>query len=66
MPVEVTVKQADLANTLAAMREWLDRERCNLSHFRHAGDGDGNVIIKADFSDQACADKFHQHFGGAA
>jgi len=66
LPVEITVKQASLAATLAAMRVWLDREQCTLSNFRHASDGEGLVLIKADFLDAACAQRFRLRFGGTA
>jgi len=62
MPIEIMVKQADLADTLAAMREWLDRERCVLSHFCHTGDGAGFVVIYANVADRTCAEIFRQIF----
>jgi len=66
--VEIRIKQPDLAAALSAMREWLDRERCNLLHFRHTSDGTGIIVINAGFAagDHACAEAFRQHFGGAA
>ena len=58
-------KQVDLAEILNTMREWLGRERCNLWHFRHAGDGTGLVVIDAGFAAaDACAEAFRQRFGG--
>ena len=41
MLIEIKVNQAYLADTLNAMRVRLDREKCVLSNFRHAGDGAG-------------------------
>jgi len=66
--VEIRIKQPDLAAALSAMREWLDRERCNLLHFRHTSDGTGIVVINAGFAegDHVCAEAFRQHFGAAA
>jgi hypothetical protein len=66
--VEIRVKQADLAETLGAMREWLDREKCNLLHFSHTSDRTGIVVIDAGFSDgdHVCAEAFRQHFGAVA
>jgi hypothetical protein len=63
-PVQVRVKQADLAGTLAAMREWLDREKCTHSSFLHKGDGVGIIVITATFAigDHACAEAFQQYF----
>jgi hypothetical protein len=66
MLIEITIEKADLADTLAAMREWLDRERCILFSFRHEGEGAGAIVIKAEFATQACAQKFQQRFGGPA
>jgi hypothetical protein len=43
--VEIRVPQASLADILNSMREWLDRERCNLSHFRHTSGDDGIIVI---------------------
>jgi hypothetical protein len=66
--IEIHVKQLDLADTLGAMREWLDRKRCNLSHFRHTSDAAGIVvIISVGFAagDHACAEAFRQHFSAA-
>jgi hypothetical protein len=49
------------------MREWLDRERCNLSQFRHTSGEDGVIIISVGFSgtDGLKADAFLLQFGGA-
>ena len=55
--VKVSVKQVDLAEILNTMREWLDRERCNLWHFRHAGDGTGLVVIDAGFATGDACDR---------
>ena len=41
--------QASFADTLNAMREWLDRRKCYLSHFRHVSGDDGTVVISAGF-----------------
>jgi hypothetical protein len=66
--VKIRIKQPDLAATLSAMREWLDRERCNLLQFRHGSDGTGFVVIDAGFAagDDVCAEAFRQHFGAVA
>jgi hypothetical protein len=60
--VEIRIKQADLAKTLAAMREWLDSQQCTLSNFRHKSNGAGIVVINADFSNHACAVAFGERF----
>jgi hypothetical protein len=65
--IEISVKQADLPEILNTMREWLDRERCNLWHFRHASDGTGFIVINAGFAaGDVCAEAFRQRFGGTA
>jgi hypothetical protein len=65
LAIEITVKRVELADTLGAMRIWLDREKCTISNFRHKNDdAAGSVILKADFLDQACAERFQQRFGG--
>ena len=65
--VEIRVSQASLADTLNSMREWLDRERCNLAHFRHTSGEDGIIVISAGFAtaDDRHVDAFHRQFGGA-
>jgi|HubBroStandDraft_6_1064221.scaffolds.fasta_scaffold65894_3 hypothetical protein len=64
--IEISVKRADLANILSAMREWLDRERCSLLHFRHADGGVGMVVISAGFAaGDVCAEAFRRYFDDA-
>jgi hypothetical protein len=62
MSVEITVKQADLADVLGAMRIWLDQENCMLSSFRHESRGIGFVVIRASFTSAACVARFQQDF----
>jgi hypothetical protein len=64
--IEIRVDQAIFADTLNAMREWLDREKCYLSQFRHKNDDDGTILIIAGFSDadDPRVDAFHRQFGG--
>lgn len=65
--VEIRVDLARLADTLGAMREWLDGRRCALSHFRHARDTDRTVVISVGFTaiDDTHATEFREHFDGA-
>jgi len=42
--IEIRVDPSGFADTLAAMREWLDREKLYLSHFRHEN-GDGMIVM---------------------
>ena len=62
MSVEITVKQADLADALGSMRVWLDQENCMLSSFRHESRGIGFVVIRASFTSAACAARFERDF----
>ena len=64
--IEIRVDQAIFADTLNAMREWLDREKCYLSQFRHRSDDDGTIVISAGFSkaDDPRVDAFHRQFSG--
>jgi hypothetical protein len=66
--IQIRVDQANLADTLGAMREWLDRERCYLSHFRHEIGEGGIVIISAGFSNDydPRVDAFQRQFGELA
>jgi hypothetical protein len=63
--IEIRVPQAEFADILNAMREWLDREKCFLSRFSHASGKDGIVVISAGFpnADDPRLDAFHQQFG---
>jgi hypothetical protein len=65
--IEIRVPQADFADILNAMREWLDRERCYLSRFSHVNGKDGIVVISASFpnADDPRLDDFHRQFGQA-
>jgi hypothetical protein len=62
--VEIQVYQANLAATLNAMREWLDREKCSVSHFRHVAGADGTLLISVGFSapHDTHADAFQARF----
>jgi hypothetical protein len=64
--LEIRIDQGSFADTLGAMREWLDREKCYLSHFRHKSDDGGMVIISVGFlnGDDPRVDAFHRQFGG--
>ena len=64
--VEIRIDQASFADTLSAMREWLDRRKCYLSHFRHVTGDDGIVVISAGFpsADDPRIDEFQRQFGG--
>jgi hypothetical protein len=65
--IEIRVDRAEFADILNKMREWLDREKCYLSHFRHTSGEDGIIVISAGFpsADDPRVDAFHRQFGGA-
>jgi hypothetical protein len=66
--IEIRVPEIKLADTLNGMREWLDREKCYLSRFRHESGKDGTVVISASFTnaDDPRLDEFHQQFSQAS
>jgi hypothetical protein len=66
--IEIRVPSARLADTLNAMREWLDREKCYLSRFRYESGNDGTAVISVSFSnnDDPRLDEFHQQFNHAS
>jgi hypothetical protein len=63
--IEIRVDQASFADTLNFMREWLDREKYYLSHFRHMSGDDESIVISAGFADadDPRVDAFHRKFG---
>ena len=65
--VKIRVKRSRLADTLGAMREWLDSRRCALAHFRHARDADGTIVISVGFTspDDTHANEFREQFDAA-
>ena len=65
--IEIRIKRASLADTLGAMREWLDSRRCALSHFRHERDVDGTIVISIGFTsiDDTHANEFREQFDAA-
>jgi hypothetical protein len=64
--VEIRVNLDRLADTLSAMRVWLDARRCALSHFRQAREADGMVVISVGFTsiNETHANEFRQQFDG--
>jgi hypothetical protein len=63
--VHVRVYQANFAEILGAMREWLDRNNCRVGRFEtEAGEG-GGIIVKAQFDDDLLAELFQREFEGS-
>jgi hypothetical protein len=65
--LEIRVSQASLADILNEIREWHDRKKCALSHFRHTSDEDGSIVISAGFAtaEDHHIDAFHRRFASA-
>jgi hypothetical protein len=63
--VQVSVSRAAFADTLGAMRAWLDRHNRPLVRFETATEGD-TIVIRVQFDDDALGDAFGQDFGDAS
>ena len=62
--VHVRVSQADFGEVFEGMREWLDRNNCELERFEtEAGDA-SSVIIRAHFAEDDLAELFRHEFQG--
>ena len=65
-PVEVRVPERDedaLTAKMAAMREWLDHRRLELSTFRYTFTYPG-ILFRVDFGIETDAASFAKEFGG--
>jgi hypothetical protein len=62
--IKARVARADFAKTLGKMREWLDRNDCQLAGFETAVDGMGMVTVKALFDSNELAETFRLAFKG--
>jgi hypothetical protein len=62
--IEVRVNRADFANTLAEMRQWLDRKNRPLVQFETESDN-GIISIKVKFDANDLAEQFRQAFQGS-
>ena len=59
MPVvHVRADRTDFAQTLSAMREWLDRNNRRLERFETEAGADGGIIVKVQFADALAAELF--------
>ena len=61
--VVVRLKDADLSTQMAAMRECLDRHRCEPARFVYDQTGDA-LIVSVEFSDPVEGEAFATHFDG--
>jgi hypothetical protein len=59
--VRLTVSRVSFADTMSAMRSWLDNNGNRPVRFKTASDGDG-IEIEVAFPDQALADAFQREF----
>jgi hypothetical protein len=62
--IEVRVNRADFANTLAEMRQWLDRKSRPLVQFETESEAD-IISIKVKFDANDLAEQFRQAFHGS-
>ena len=62
--IEVRVSRADFANSLAEMRQWLDRHNRPLVQFETESEGD-IISIKVKFDANDLAEQFRQAFQGS-
>jgi hypothetical protein len=60
--VQVRVSRAVFDETLAAMRDWLDRNNRPLARLETETDDD-NILINVQFDDDALGEAFRQEFG---
>jgi hypothetical protein len=61
--VVVRLNDADLSSQMAAMREWLDLNRCQPARFVYDQSGDA-LVISVAFSDATEAKAFAARFDG--
>jgi hypothetical protein len=59
----VRLRVADFSREMAAMREWLDRNRQEPTKFTCDQDGDA-VVVSVDFLKAEDAEEFARHFAG--
>ena len=61
--VEISINPPELADTLNAMREWLDQRKASANSFRTTRDIERDVVIvRAEFDDDDIAAAFHKRF----
>lgn len=61
--IQVAVARASFADTLGAMRNWLDQNGRPLVRFDTASEAEA-IIMRVQFEDDALAEAFRQHFDG--
>ena len=61
--VQIVVARASFADTLGAMRNWLDQHGRPLVRFETASEEDA-ILMRVQFDDDVLAEAFRQHFGG--
>jgi hypothetical protein len=63
--VEISVSAADLAATLATMRNWLDHNKCNPVKFESQPEQGGVILVRVHFDAADLANAFRQSFAPA-
>jgi hypothetical protein len=67
MIVEIPISAADLADTMGAMRDWLDTAHCTPTRFEtQRGEEPGAVMIRVEFNEGAEAEAFRRAFDSVA
>ena len=61
--IQVLVPRPAFADTLGAMRNWLDQHGRPLVRFETASEADV-IVMRVQFEEDALAEAFRQHFGG--
>jgi Ni,Fe-hydrogenase I small subunit len=61
--IQVVVARVSFADTLGAMRNWLDQHGRPLVRFETASDADA-IVMRVQFDDDALAEAFRQRFDG--
>jgi hypothetical protein len=62
--IHVRADRTDFAQTLSAMREWLDRNNRRVELFETEAGEDGGIIVKVQFADALAAELFRLEFQG--
>ena len=62
--IQVVVPRAAFADTLGAMRNWLDQHGRPLVRFDTASEADA-IVMRVQFDDDALAEAFRQRFDGS-
>jgi hypothetical protein len=59
---EVLVNRADLADTLGAMRSWLDHNDAGSTQFETMRERGGSIVVRVEFATDDLAEAFRRQF----